>query len=229
MKRSDLRHYIRVLADELTEAPEGLMADEDLNILMDISQNNVALRLAPSLPNKFLENTTFSTVANQGVYNIETDIGITDCLAISDILHNLSGKNPLPLIFVEDIDDKYQYGAIGETGVMRYWGYESKSEIWIMKVPASAEADRFKVYHIKERTDMADDDAAPDLPKSAHVLVAYDVLYQWAMRGGGNVKTVEAIYQKAQDEVIDLLKQNFSIRTGMKPSVKELIKRGGIE
>lgn len=230
MDREHIRDLTRMLADELTEAPEGLMSNDNLNTLINISQNNVVLRLAPAIPYKFRKNTTFNTTADKGEYDISSDIGISNCLRITDILHNLTSERPVPLIYVPDVEDKWQYGEVGETGNMKYWGYDSDSEIWIRKIPASSEADRLKAYYIEELSDLSADGDTPSLPSVTHQLIAYDVLYYWCIRGAPqNLQKVKSAYQIAQQEVLNTLDQNFSIEPGLKPSVKELTKRNDID
>ena len=73
MNRGEIRNYIRLLADELTEAPEGLFTNAELNLLINMSQQNVAVALAPHIPWAVTKTFLISTTAGKREYIIETD------------------------------------------------------------------------------------------------------------------------------------------------------------
>ncbi|HZX10721.1 MAG TPA: hypothetical protein VFG01_07210 [Acidobacteriota bacterium] len=231
MDRSEIREYARILADELTEAPEGLMSDNELNTLINISQDNVVLYMAQHLPKEFRKSALISLTADKEEYDIESDIGVDNCLKVETILHNASGEPAYPL-FSTDVNDLWQYSTVGEKGDPEIWFMAEKDVIGIRKIPSSDSADRLKMFFFLEQPDLNEDlkanhdpssdkYAIPDMPKVMHPLISMDVLVQWAVRGSGSHTSLEKIFDRMANKIISLLSLEFGLTATQRPSTKE--------
>ena len=72
MKRGELMNLTRVLADELTEAPEGLFTNVELRTLINVSQKNVQADLMIYMPWYFRAIKKISLTINKREYSIES-------------------------------------------------------------------------------------------------------------------------------------------------------------
>jgi hypothetical protein len=224
MNRQQLRDYTRILADELTEAPEGLFGDTQLDTLINVSQDNVLLALADKLPKQFRKPALISITANKRVYDIATDLSITDFLRFSCILRNLAGEKPVPLTYW-DVEDIWEVSTVGEKGTPVGWGYESRTEIFFDPTPSTTVADRFKAYYYAELPDLADDNASPALPKPAHPLISLDVLRQWNFRDEKVQQLLEERFSQMIFDVTYKLSGKEGPTVDLLPSTKELYRQ----
>jgi len=214
---------MRFLINELTELPEGTFKDEDasifdLNDIINISQQNVYLRLLHLVPEEFRKSFKISLTAAKNEYNIVSDCSIADFWRMEDIYHNELAKPKHGLLYV-DLDQIADIGIdVGETGVdPKCWYWESKGVIGILPVPSSTVAERLKAYYFYEIPDLNHDTddvspnvATPLLPKVAHKLIAIDGVRQLQIASEEGALEVIEIYKREEENVLKLL--------GMKPS-----------
>ena len=239
MKRGELRDYIRLLADELTEAPEGLFTNAELNLLINISQQNIALALAPHIPWAVTKTFLISTTANQREYEIAVDFSIDDFFMMDGIFHNESGYEQTELRFVER-DQLVEYNVIGETGDPSVWSWESMGVVAFDPCPAQTVANKFKAAYIPIFKDLNDDitqDPATSkyaipfdgssILAPAHPLIALDVLKQWHIRGEEENADVEERYKETFASVLFTMQQAQGVNWKGRPPVREMIKRAG--
>lgn len=83
MNRQEIVDHVRLLADELTEAPEGLFTDTELESVINISLPKIHLELIEFLPWYFRKPANISLVSGQREYNIRTDLGIDGNIIIT--------------------------------------------------------------------------------------------------------------------------------------------------
>lgn len=83
MNRETIRDHTRILADELTEAPQGLFTDAQLNTLINISLDNIQMELIEFMPWYFRNEVDISFVSSQREYNIDADLGIDGNIVIT--------------------------------------------------------------------------------------------------------------------------------------------------
>lgn len=224
MDRSQLRDYTRILADELTEAPEGLFANTQLDTLINVSQDNVLLALADKLPKMFRKPVLISITANKREYDVATDLSITDFLKFSCILRNLAGEKPVPLTYW-DVGDIWEVSEVGKTGTPKRWGYESRTEIFFDPTPDATATDRYKGYYFAELPDLTDDGDSPALPKVAHPLISLDVLRQWNFRDEKVQQLLEDRFSQMIFDVTYKLSGKEGPTADLLPSTKELYRQ----
>jgi len=200
MTRSEIRELARGYIDEYTEEPEGIILDSsqtevDINNLINISIDKVAIDLYPLMPEWFRKSFLISLQANKSTYNISGDLSVNDCWRILDIYHNEDGKKPQGLLFVE-YDQIQELGiTVGETGTPKCWTYEEKDTIGFYPTPDSNESNRFKAYYIRKISELTEDDQEPDLPKETHILIAIDTAKQILMIGDEDKHELNERYQ----------------------------------
>jgi len=83
MNRLEIRDQIRVLADELTEAPLGLWTDTQLDVVLNRAQEKLMMALIDSVPWYFRKEVDISLVINQREYNISSDLGLDGNIVIT--------------------------------------------------------------------------------------------------------------------------------------------------
>jgi len=221
MDRQAIREYGLILADEHDiVAGEGLFEDSNINTLINISLNRVLLNLAVALPKKFRTIKLINITADKRVYNIVSDLAITDLLAFQSILHNVTGSRATPLVEIEP-EDEWRYEDFDE---LSYWGWEDKDNIFIGTTATATVAERLKSYYYAELATLDADDEEPDLPEPCHQLISIDVLKKFAIADEANSTKIELLYQQTLDEVVVGLSMKSSFTdSGRKPSTKEVL------
>jgi len=237
MKRGELRDYIRLLADELTEAPEGLFTNAELNLLINLSQQNVVLALAPHIPWAVTKTFLISITANKREYIIETDFSLTDFFMMDGIFHNESGYERTELRYV-DRDQVVEYNAIGETGDPKVWSWESMGKIAFDPCPDETTTNKYKGVYIPIFKDLNDDTVQdPATSKYAvpfngssilmptHPLIALDVLKQWHIRGEEENADIKERYKEVFANVLFTMQQAQGVNWKGRLPIREMIKR----
>ncbi len=229
MNLEQIRRYTRVLADELTEYPEGFIENTDLDILINIAQNNVQLEIIKYVPKCFRKTTLFSITTGVPDYNIVSDLGITNHLRLEVILRNKPGELPKPLIEI-DPEDAWQWTAGSEP---RAWYQEERLVIMLTPPAAETYADRYKIYHFEELPDLNQDSthdpstgkySIPDMPKIAHPLISLDTLRQWAIADEEYASDINARWEEMVSKVVIELSTDSLIKARLKPKRKEYIR-----
>jgi len=221
LDREDIRTHVRTLADELTEAPLGLFTNTELNSFINIAMRAVYVDLIEHIPWYFRKTKEFSVAANTKTYSIASDIGVSDLFLIETLLNNTSGEKPTPLIYLEDPEDLWQYGNVGETGKPKVYYYESNTHLGFHKTPDSAYG--YKMYYFKRIPELSTEDAVPELPDETHELIAFQVLMRWYIRDESSMgyskllaryetRIMDAAYQLSTSQG-----QTYRVR----PSIKE--------
>jgi len=237
MKRGELRDYIRLLADELTEAPEGLFTNAELDSLINISQQNTALALAPHIPWAVTKTFLISITANKREYIIETDFSLTDFFMMDGIFHNESGYERTELLYVER-DQLVEYNVIGETGDPKVWSWESMGIVAFDPCPDQATTNKYKAAYVPIFKDL-NDDAVQDPVTSkyaipfngssilipAHPLIALDVLKQWHIRGEEENADIKERYKEIFADILFTMQQAQGVNWKGRLPVREMIKR----
>lgn len=210
MNRKEIRIYARGILDEYQEFPQGLIKDEDsdvvtMNILINIAQLNVMMDLIPYIPRAFRSSFLISLEALKDEYSIPTDLSVTDFVAMENIYHNESGELPQGLLYVEP-DQVHQIDIdVGETGDPECWFYGGKDVIVFRAIPASTIADRYKAYYFKKTIDLNEDVthdptlskyAISEIPDVAHSLIALDTAKQYRLIEDKDVSKIEKVYNK---------------------------------
>jgi len=236
MKRGELKSYIRILADELTEAPEGLFLDTELDLLINISQQNVAVALAPFIPWAITKTFLISTTINKREYEIAVDFSVDDFFMMQGIFHNEAGNQPKELIFLER-DQVIQYRIIGETGEPKAWSWKSAGVIALDPTPSATVAEKYEGVYVPLFKDL-NDDAIHDPVTSkyaipfngstiltpTHPLIAAEVLKQWAIRAGGEAGDIDTMYDRIRESVLFTMTQAQGITHRGRPNITEIIK-----
>lgn len=83
MNRLNIRDRVRVLADELTEAPRGLYTDSQLNEHINTGLDNIQMELLEFMPWFFRNRVLITLVQSQQDYNISSDLGIDGNIVIT--------------------------------------------------------------------------------------------------------------------------------------------------
>lgn len=161
MNRQEIREHIRFLFNEYKERPEGFIKDEttgevDLNLLINISQIRVQTDLLPHIPHFFWKPVLLDVEANKSVYDVETDWGITDFILFKDIYHNLSGRRPDGLLYLNP-DQLRDITTVGLVQEPKAWTYESKKSIGFYPICPATIAERYKAYYFYELPDLNHD------------------------------------------------------------------------
>jgi len=89
MNRLEIRDQIRILADELTQAPLGLWTDTQLNNIINRAQEKLMMALIDTVPWYFRKEVDISLVINQREYNISSDLGLDGNIVITTANQNL--------------------------------------------------------------------------------------------------------------------------------------------
>lgn len=228
MNRGEIRNHARVLADELTESPEGLFSNNQLNALINIAQNNVLLGIGVRIPRYLRSSSDITLTANKETYHVIDDLSITDLLLAADIQKNTTGKlqPPLPEI---DLEDKWQYsGGVGNTDEPLVWGWEEKDTLFFTPIPNSAFPYRF--YYFAELPALNHDDsdegtnvATPRLPVISHPLISLDVMRMWGITDEEETEDIDRRYEIMEDRVCRLLSTQLAMKIKVKPGIKEYI------
>lgn len=237
MKRVEIRDYIRILADELTEAPEGLFTNIELNLLINISQQNLAIALVPYIPWAITKAFLMSIVANRREYEIEVDFAIDDFFMMDGIFHNESGYRQAELLYFEK-DQLVEYNIIGRTGDPIVWSWESMGVIAFDPCPDQTVANKYKTSYIpifKELNDDSDHDPQNDkyaipfngstILTPTHPLIALDVMKQWIIRSGESNSEINNRYERTLRDVLFTMSQAQGLTWRGRPDIKEVIKK----
>lgn len=83
MNRANIRDHVRRLADELTESPEGLFTDPQLNDFINIALQDVYMDLLDFLPWYFRKEVQISLISSKREYRIDADLGIDGNIVIT--------------------------------------------------------------------------------------------------------------------------------------------------
>jgi len=83
MNLLEIRDEIRVLSDELQEAPLGLMTDVQLDSIINRGQKRLMMALIDTCPWYFRKEVDISLVITQREYNISSDLGIDGNIVIN--------------------------------------------------------------------------------------------------------------------------------------------------
>jgi len=239
MKRGEIRDYIRLLADELTEAPEGLFTNTELNLLINLSQQNVVLTLAPLIPWAFTKTFLISITAKKREYIIGADFSLSDFFMMDGIFHNESGYEQAELLYVER-DQLVEYNVIGRTGDPEVWSWESMGTIAFDPCPDQTKTNKYKGAYIPIFKDLNEDITQdPATSKYAipfngssiliptHPLIALDVLKQWHIRGEEENADIKERYKEIFAGVLFTMQQAQGVNWKGRPPVREMIKRRG--
>jgi len=235
MKRVDLRNYIRILADELTEAPEGLFTNIELNLLINISQPNVALALVPYIPWAVTKSFLISVTANKREYDIVTDFALSDFFMMDGIFHNESGYRQAELLYLEK-DQLVEYNIIGRTDDPKVWSWESMGVIAFDPCPDQNTTNKYKGAYIPVFKDLNEDEEHdPENDKyaipfngstiltPAHPLVALDVMKQWVIRSGDSSAEIDKRYNGILRDVLFTMSQVQGLTWRGRADIREII------
>jgi len=224
MIRQKLRRRIRLYADELDEAPQGLFDNDDLNDMINTAQEVVELILQPFIPWYFRGTKLISLTVNKSSYSITSDLSISDLLIFENILHNKADQKPFPLRFCMSPEELADIGiSVGQTGAPRAWGYEDRDNIWIAPTPAATESNRLRgVYSKKvpdlnhDTSDAGSDVATPHLPPSLHVLIAIQVVMDWFIRDerGSDMARMQGLFNSKMESGLRTLSAKQGFTTG---------------
>ena len=83
MNRLAIQGRVRVLADELTEAPRGLYTNAQIQDHINVSLDNVQMELLEFMPWYFRKRVLITLVGSQQDYNISSDLGIDGNIVIT--------------------------------------------------------------------------------------------------------------------------------------------------
>jgi len=220
--------HIRTLADELTEAPEGLFTDTELDTLINLSLVNVELDLLEFMPWYFRKaGTPFTITVNTRTYDISSDLGISDHLLFETILHNKTNEKATPLTYIENPEDLQQYTHVGKTGAdPETWMYEGYDTIAIDPTPSGTVASRLKPYYFRKIPDIATGET-PFLPDFAHPLVALDTLLCWYIRDekSQDYKTIQDRYDRIKFRGTYMYSQRQGPTLSRLPKLREHLNR----
>jgi hypothetical protein len=235
MKRVDLRNYIRILADELTEAPEGLFTNIELNLLINISQQNVALALVPHIPWAITKTFLITTTANKREYEIAVDFDIDDFFMMDGIFHNESGYRQAELLYLEK-DQLVEYNIIGRTDDPKVWSWESMGVIAFDPCPDQSTTNKYKGVYIPVFKDLNEDEEHdPENDKyaipfngstiltPAHPLIALDVMKQWVIRSGESSAEIDKRYNGILRDVLFTMSQVQGLTWRGRADIREII------
>lgn len=235
MKRLQIRLLARSLIDEYSEEPEGLFKDDDvdeidMNEFINLAQQKVELDLLPFVPHLFRKPFLISTTATKRIYDIVSDLSVTDFLAMEDIYRNKAGERPTVLHFVEQ-DQLWEFVKVGDTGPAKVWSWEERLKIAIDPTPDVSESDIFKaVYSFKapnlnhDSTDNPPTDyATPLLPEVSHVLIAIDTAIQCHLVGEEESSDLQGRYDKKFKSVIKSIASLPGAYSAPRPAARERI------
>ena len=221
MNRKEIRDYILILADEFdVDEDEGLFDAENLNVLINVSQNKVNMDMARLIPEKFRKTKLLDITTNKKTYSIVSDLEITDFLRFQKILHNVSGKRATPLLEI-DPEDEWEYEDMEE---LTYWFREDKDNVCFGKTATSTAAERLKAYYISELAGLTEDSESPSMPAVCHPLISIDVLKQFVLADEGKWKEIEIYYQQVLLDTVRGLdvKSDFAY-SGQKSSIRRIL------
>jgi len=221
MNKTELITYIRTLADELNEAPEGLFTDTELGAFIDVARLKVELDLIEYIPWYFRKKKDFNFTKNKDSYSVANDLLITDLFLFENIVKHESGKKPTPLIYLEDPSEELNdYGDAGESGEPRVFWREGEDTVGVWPNPDDSYSYRAWYYQqIPKITDSI------PLPESLHELLALEVLLKWYIRDENSVN-----YTKITTKYNEILMRGaYELQAAqgltyrMRPSIKESI------
>ena len=237
MTRGEMRDYIRMLADELTEAPEGLFTNTELNSLINISQQNVALALVPFIPWAVTKTFLISVMANKREYDLVIDFSLSDFFMMDGIFHNESGYEQTELLHVER-DQLVEYKIKGETGDPKVWSYHSAGIIAFDPTPDQTVANKYLAAYIPIFKDLNDDSTHnPDQNKYAipfnglsilypcHELLALDVMKRWCARSKANPVEIFRLYNEVFRNILFQMQQAQGVSWKARLPIREMIRR----
>jgi len=234
MKRGELKSYIRILANELTEAPEGLFTDVELELLINVSQQNIAVVLVPHIPWAVTKSFLISTIAAQREYDIEADLSLSDFFMMDGIFHNESGYRQAELLYVKK-DQLVEYNVVGRTGDPKVWSWDSIGIIAFDPCPDQTVANKYKGIYIPIFNDLNDDNTHTPPTKyaipfngsstliPAHPLIAIDVLKQWTIRSGDSSTKIDRRFDSTLSEVLFTMSQAQGLTYRARPNIREVI------
>lgn len=230
MTRKEIRDYIRILADEKTEAPEGLFKDTELNTLINLAIHNVQLNLMRFYPAYFRKTKTFNTTAATRTITIDTTLALTDFMLVEEILRNTNAERAIPLVNIEP--DQLADWSIepDDTGEPRVWYYEDDNTIAFGPIPDAAYS--LKMFYTRRIPDLNSDTthtpassiyAIPSLPKETHPIIAYEALKLWHVRDEEEYSDLDGIIQTEYKRVIPIFSQRQGLTWLGRPGVREKI------
>ena len=235
MNRKLIKEYIRILADELTEAPEGLFTNLELDLLINLSQQSTALVLFPHIPWAITKSFLISVTANKREYIVETDFSLSDFFMMDGIFHNESGYRQAELLYMEK-DQLVEYNIIGRTDDPKVWSWESMGVIAFDPCPDQTVANKYKGVYVPIFEDLNDDEthdpendkyAIPfngsSILKPTHPLIALDVMKQWVMRSGVSSAEIDKRYNNTLRDVLFAMSQVQGLTWRGRPDIKEII------
>jgi len=235
MNRKQIRDLARKIMDEETEAPEGLLFNIDIDVLINIAQGRVEMELIPYIPREFRKPVLISLVAAKPTYNVVTDLLLTDFLVFENIFHNESGKKPQGLQYIEP-DQLYDYWTVGETGQdPRVWLYEEKDTIGIYPIPTASLANRLKGFYFYEVPDLNEDEdkdhdpasskySIPAMPKAAHPLIAVDTVRLIHLVAEEESSDIDRIYATYFSSAINALSIEPSLGSRVRGPLSESVR-----
>ena len=219
--------------DEETEAPEGLITNINLNLLINIAQGRVEMELIPYIPREFRKTVLISLVAAKPTYDVVTDLSLTDFIVFENIFHNESGKKPQGLRYIEP-DQLYDYWTVGKTGQdPEVWLYEKEDTIGIYPIPAASLANRLKGLYFYQIPDLNSDEthtpasslyAIPDMPAAAHPLIAVDTVRLIHLIGEEESSDVDRIYATYFSSALNALSIEPSLGSRMRAPLSESVR-----
>ena len=225
MDLEHLREYTRILADELDAAPEGVFTDAELNIVLNVSKDNVFMDLVDLIPHRFRKSVNISLVASQEEYELAAagDIVVENVMAIEVIIRTVSGKKPWPLIEITpEMDHQFMANPTETDTYPVAWRWSQKDNIVFRRIPSAAITNFAKMLYFEEIADLAEDDDEPDLPRMAHPLICLDALRQWGIRTAEGSAAVENRYQEMLQKVVQKYSLKSALRGGQLPGTIEM-------
>lgn len=228
MVRSEIRTHIRTLADELTEAPEGLFTDVELNSFINIVRLKVELDLIEYIPWYFRTKKDISFTISKDSYIISTDLLITDLFLFENIVKNESGKKATPLIYLEDPEMVNDYGEVGQTGEPRVFWREGSDNIGVWPNPDAAYL--YRTWYFRRILALSGETDVPGIPECLHELLAFEVLQRWYIRdeASANFLKITTKYQEVMMRGVYELSAPQGLVYRKRPSAKEIVHRNAL-
>jgi len=234
MIRSAIRTLIRIEADDLTESPKGLFTNDSLDILINVAQRKLQLKLIRLIPWMFRKNVTFDFTIAKTDYDIATDLVITDLLMFETIVHNKANTPAKPLYFYSSPNDFWMsQDYVGATGSdPAAWAYLDKDTITILPTASGTVADRLKAFYFfripdlnHDSSDVSPNVATPHMDASLHGLIAYEVLLRYMIRDkDGEIYRIVATKAANEfEEAMEALTMPQGFSTGRLPGAGEYL------
>jgi hypothetical protein len=238
MNRGEIRDHIRLLADEPDEAPEGMFTNAQLNTLINLSQQRVALELFKHIPWAMQKKFTIGLTVNKGTYSIVTDLAVTDFFMMNGIFQNVSGQKKQELLFLE----KDQIGFLFEVGQVdaepKCWTFDDAGNIIFVPTPSTTIAGKYIAYYLPIFPDLNHDSthapngtpvtyAVPWLNitslKPAHELIAYEAVLKWHLADEEESVDIEKDRKRLFDDVVSTMTMPQGITSRHRPSIEKSI------